>query len=254
MMMVLVSVFGLIVGSFLNVCIYRIPRKLSIVRPGSACPECGHPVRWYDNLPVLSYLWLRGRCRDCDERITLRYPLVELITGLGFLAVFRVAPDLISGLVGCAFVALLVVVALVDLDHRIIPNSIVLFGTLVGLAAAMAVSPGLGGAVLGALAGGGALLGVAWLYRLTTGVEGMGAGDIKLMGMVGLFVGWQGALLTIFLGALAGTIVGLGIVAFRGGNRRTAVPFGTFLAPAAVAVWLAGEQVLQWYALALNGG
>jgi leader peptidase (prepilin peptidase)/N-methyltransferase len=252
MTLALAFALGLITGSFLNVCIYRIPRRLSIVRPGSACPHCGHRIRWYDNLPVMSYLLLRGRCRDCKGRIAIRYPLVEFATGLGFLAAFYFAPDAGSALVGCVFVALLIVVALVDLDHRIIPNSVVVFGSAVGLAAALTVSPGLGGAVLGALVGGGTLLGVAILYRLTTGVEGMGAGDIKLMAMVGLFLGWRGALFTIFIGALAGTVVGLGLIALRGGSRRTAVPFGTFLAPAALAVWLVGEEVFRWYVSVLN--
>ncbi len=249
-----VLVLGLIVGSFLNVCIYRIPRRLSIVWPGSACPQCGRPVRWFDNVPVLSYLTLRGRCRDCDTRIAIRYPLVELAAGLGFLAVALVSSDLWSAAVGCAFVALLIVVALVDLDFQIIPNRIVFFGAVVGLAAATIISPGITGALLGALVGGGTLLGVSCLYRWATGVDGMGAGDIKLMAMVGLFVGWQGALFTIFIGAIGGTVVGLGLIAFKGRSRRAAVPFGTFLAPAAISVWLAGDEVFRWYVMTLNGG
>jgi len=242
-----VFVLGLIVGSFANVCIYRIPKCLSIVRPGSRCPRCGRPVRPYDNVPILSYLVLRGRCRDCGARISPRYPMVELACGLGFVAVVLTRPDPWSSAVGCMFVTLMVVVALVDLDHRIIPNRVVLVGAVLGFLAAPVVSPGLPGAILGGLVGGGTLLGVALVYRWTTGVEGMGAGDIKFMAMAGLFLGWRGALFTIFVAALVGTLVGLGLMAFGGHGRRTAVPFGTFLAPAGVLVWLAGDDLIRWY-------
>ncbi len=251
---VAVFLLGLMVGSFLNVCIYRIPRRRSIVWPGSACPRCGRPVRWYDNVPVVSYLVLRGRCRDCGSRISIRYPLVELAAGLGFVAVVRASADVWSAAVGCAFVALLIVVALVDLDFRIIPNRVVLVGAGIGLAAAPWISPGIAGVLLGALVGGGTLMGVSVLYRWATGVDGMGAGDIKLMAMIGLFVGWQGALFTIFIGALAGTVVGLGLMALKGEGRRAALPFGTFLAPAAICVWIAGDDVFHWYVVMMNGG
>ncbi len=249
-----VFVLGLIVGSFLNVCIHRIPRGLSIVRPGSACPRCGRPVRWYDNIPVLSYLVLRGRCRDCGAGIAVRYPGVELATAVGFVLAARFSLNLGTAAVGGAFVALMILVALVDLEFRIIPNRVVLFGIFVGLAATPFVAPGIAGALLGALVGGGTLLAVSILYKCATGIEGMGAGDIKLMAMVGLFLGWKGALFTIFIGALAGTAVGLGLMVFRGQGRRTAVPFGTFLAPAAIAVWVLGDNAFQWYVRTINGG
>lgn len=251
--LVVVLVLGLIIGSFLNVCIHRIPRRLSLVRPGSACPSCGHSVRPYDNVPLVSYLVLRGRCRDCGARISTRYPLIELATGLSFVAVSTVYADPWSRAVGFAFAALMVVVAFVDYDHRIIPNRVVLFGAGLGLLGAPVAPPGLAGALVGALVGGGTLLAVAFLYRATTGVEGMGAGDVKLMAMVGLFVGWQGALFTIFIGALVGSVFGLGLIVFKGQGRRAAVPFGTFLAPAAVVVWLAGDEALRWYTSILSG-
>jgi len=147
----------------------------------------------------------------------------------------------------------MIVVALVDFDHRIIPNRVVLVGILLGLVAAPVAAPGLGGAMLGALVGGGTLMGVALLYRMTTGVEGMGAGDIKLMAMAGLFLGWRGALFTIFFAALAGTVVGLGLMILSGRGKREALPFGTFLAPAGLAVWLTGDELFRWYVSTLGG-
>lgn len=234
---------GLLVGSFLNVCIHRLPRGESIVTPPSACPGCRRRIRWHDNIPVLSYLLLRGRCRDCRAAISPRYPLVEATSGVLFWLAAAMAPDPLTMFVQWALVSALLVVALIDLDHQIIPDAITLPGAVLGLA----VMPFAGftpwHGLLGALAGGGSLYLTAWGYRRLTGVEGMGMGDVKLMAMVGAFVGVKGALTVIFLGSAAGAVVGAALLGFGRAHRRTALPFGTFLAPAAVLVVLAGSRI-----------
>jgi leader peptidase (prepilin peptidase)/N-methyltransferase len=231
---------GLIVGSFLNVVIHRVPRGLSVVRPPSACTACGERIRWYDNIPLLSFALLRGRCRRCRRAISWQYPLVELATGLVFAAVAAGAPEpnrLVSDLV---WISLLVVVTVVDLEHQIIPDVITLPGIAVGLAARILAGDSLLDGLLGLAVGGGTLLVTAWAYRRATGVDGMGVGDVKLMAMVGAYLGWGSALRVIFIASAAGAALGLLLVVFHRAGRRTALPFGTFLAPTSVAVLLIG--------------
>ena len=238
---------GLCFGSFVNVVIHRLPRGLSIVTPPSSCPECGHRIRPFDNVPVVSWLVLSGRCRDCRNPIPWRYPAVELGAGL-LVLLFAVQLGPRAALVPALLFALaLLAVALIDWDHRIIPDEISLGGALVGLFARGVTSEGVTEGLVGALVGGGSLWLVATLYRRATGIDGLGGGDVKLAAMIGAFLGWPGVFLTIFGAATAGSLAGAVLVATRRGGRRTALPFGTFLAPAAVLAGVIGPFVWRWY-------
>jgi leader peptidase (prepilin peptidase) / N-methyltransferase len=254
---ILIFLMGACIGSFLNVCIHRIPESLSIVRPGSMCPSCQAPIRFYDNIPILSYLWLRGKCRFCSINISIRYPVVELLTGLAALAVFVVFGISLQSLVFFIFIAALILISIIDLDHQIIPDVISLPGIPVGLAASFAVawldpgagfpSVGLFDASIGVLVGGGILYALAWGYYALTGKEGMGGGDIKLLAMIGAFIGWQGVFVTIFVSSIVGTVMGLTIMLVRGKNLKYALPFGPFLSLGAIIHVFAGAELIYWY-------
>lgn len=245
--LVAATVLGLVVGSFLNVCIHRMPRGASVVQPPSACPSCGVRIRVWDNIPVLSFLLLRGRCRDCRSPISWRYPLVELATGLLFFTVAR-QPLPLTVMAGyLVWISALLVVTLIDFDHQIIPDRITLPGTVLALGVRALAGESLVEGLLGLLVGGGLLYLTAWLYLKLTGVEGMGMGDVKLMAMVGALLGPGGALGVIFLGATAGALLGGMLMLARRAHRRTALPFGTFLAPMAVVVLLAGGPLAHAY-------
>jgi leader peptidase (prepilin peptidase)/N-methyltransferase len=238
------GVAGLLIGSFLNVVIHRLPRGESLVRPASRCPECGAPVRPYDNVPVISWLLLRGRCRSCGAQISARYPLVELLTAGLFVAVVLVKGADRDAWLGLAFVAVLVPVAFIDLDHRIIPNRILLPGAIVGAALVAAIAPDdLLEHLIAAVAAGGFLLLAAIAYP-----AGMGMGDVKLAAVMGLYLG-RSVGPAMLAGLLAGTLVGVGIMARKGmrAGRKTAVPFGPFLALGGVVGLLAGPEVVDWY-------
>ncbi len=238
--------FGLVIGSFLNVVIHRLPRGESIVRPHSRCPACSTPIPAHRNIPVLSWLLLRGRCASCRAPISARYPIVEAATAFLFVAVGRLdgwTPALPFHL---AFVAAMVVVTLIDLDFQIIPNEITIPGVVIGLALA-AMSRTLGAALVGAALGAGILWGIGALYLALRHVEGMGGGDVKFAAMLGAFLGWKGVLLTIFLSSFGGAVVGVAMMQLRGTGRQTRIPYGTFLAPAAVLVLFAGEPIVRWY-------
>jgi len=242
---VLAGLCGLVVGSFLNVVIHRLPRGESVVFPPSHCPACGTPIRWYDNVPVLSYLLLAGRCRACRAPIPLRYLLVELATAGLFLAVALRFPlglaALHAALLGCLCLAL----AWIDWEHMLLPDLLTLPGTVVGLLLALAGGPTpLGSALLGTALGVAIPLGIIWAYRLLRGVEGMGLGDVKLLGMLGAFFGWQGMLVTLALAAVAGALVGVGLILAGRGSRETELPFGTFLCAAALVVLFFGQKLL----------
>jgi leader peptidase (prepilin peptidase)/N-methyltransferase len=241
-------IFGLVIGSFLNVCIHRLPSSQSIVHPRSRCPQCGHLIRVYDNIPVLSYLILGGRCRDCGARISLRYPVVELLSGaFAAMAVARFGLGW-QALLMYALIAAFLVITFIDLDHRIIPDVITLPGIPIGLAASF--GPGMISpleSLVGILAGGGSLFLVAWGYQLVTQREGMGGGDIKLLAMIGAFIGWKGVLFTIFIASLTGTLAGMALIFRRRGDMKLAVPFGPFLAVGAIAYLFMGPELLSWY-------
>ncbi|MFO7813795.1 MAG: prepilin peptidase [Pelovirga sp.] len=248
LVMVFAFALGTIVGSFLNVCIYRIPAEKSIVSPPSSCPACSHQIRWFENIPILSYLFLRGRCSACRIKISPRYPAVEALTGLLFVLTFYYFGFSAATIVYMVFVAALVVITFIDLDHQIIPDVISLPGILVGFVGSFFI-PWLAwyDSIFGILLGGGSLLAVAWIYEKLTGREGMGGGDIKLLAMFGAFLGWQAVFPIIFLASLAGTLVGVPLMLVQKGDTRLAIPFGPFLALAAVVYLFWGQMLISWY-------
>jgi leader peptidase (prepilin peptidase)/N-methyltransferase len=248
----LAFLFGCIIGSFLNVVRYRLPRKAGIVSGRSMCPECGRRIAWYDNVPIVSYAILRGRCRRCGWAIPLTYPVIEAATGIAFALVWHRFPPG-PAVAYMVLSALLIVCAGIDYDLRIIPDKITLPGIVLGLLFSVTLlstgSPqgSLVSSLLGIIAGGGTLFAVAALYKLVRGIEGMGGGDVKLMAMVGAFLGYKLALLTIFAGSLAGGIIGLFLVRRSSKGMKTSVPFGVFLSPAGIVCLLWGEALLRAY-------
>lgn len=239
------AAIGAVVGSFLNVCILRLPSQQSVVRPPSRCPRCGTGVRWYDNVPILSWLFLRGRCRNCKNPISIQYPIIELATALiwAWMA-FRFGSELES-LRGALFLTLLLGIAMTDAREYIIPDEFSIGGLILGLGLSLAHGvEGLRPAVIGAAVGFGLLWLIAWLGKHAFKKEAMGGGDIKMMAMVGAFVGWTGVFLTIFLGSVVGTVV-FGPLALIG--RKKDVPFGIFLAIGAAITFLWGDAVIEWY-------
>ncbi|HYX26838.1 MAG TPA: prepilin peptidase [Thermoanaerobaculia bacterium] len=251
------ALLGLIVGSYLNVVIYRLPLGISTVLPRSRCPACGAAIRARDNVPVLSFLLLRGRCQACGARISRRYPLVEGATGLLFLASclrFGISWEAVAGALFCA---LMVVLALIDLDHMILPDVLTWPGIAVGILlqpllswARLGDGPwrALAGGALGAAVGAGILLAVWAGWYLLRHEEGMGLGDVKMLAAIGAFLGWQGVLVSLFFGALSGAVVGLALMAWRGGDLKSKLPFGTFLAMGGLIALFAGERIVAAYA------
>jgi len=250
LLVVLAAVGGLLVGSFLNVVAWRLPRGESLVAPGSHCPGCTHPVRPYDNVPVLSWLVLRGRCRDCRTPISARYPLVEALTAALAAGVVLASDGLHDMLLGLVLVALLVPIALIDLDHRIIPNRLTAIGAVAALAIGAATDlDGVPEQVVAGVAAGGFLL-LAALAR----PGGMGMGDVKLAGMLGLFLGREVAV-ALLVALVAGTLVGSVVLARRGvtEGRKTALPFGPLLALGGLVGLLAGSAIVDWYLATFAG-
>jgi leader peptidase (prepilin peptidase)/N-methyltransferase len=239
---------GLVVGSFLNVLIHRLPRGESIVSPGSHCPRCGAPVRPLQNVPVLSWLALRGRCAECRAPIAVRYPAVELVNGVLWCLVARTAADwgaLASGAILCsACLALLAI----DAEFQILPDKITLTCTTAGLLLAF-VSPSRSplAAVVGAAVGAGGLFLIAFVYERIAGHEGMGLGDVKMLGMVGAFLGPWGVLVTVLAASVSGSLVGIALIAAGAGDRKLRLPFGVFLAIGAVAAWFFGAGLVARY-------
>jgi leader peptidase (prepilin peptidase) / N-methyltransferase len=268
-------ILGLVIGSFLNVCIYRIPRGESIVFPSSHCTQCGKDIPAYDNIPVLSYLWLGGKCRFCKKPISMQYPLVELLTGLIFLGCALkwdfTSPTYINAL----FLSLVVILIFIDYHHQILPNVITIPGAIAGivlsflqekelyadsisvkLAALLNGSNPAGilpwaGSLVGAIFASGALFLVAFLYQLARKRQGLGMGDVKMMALVGAFLGWRLAFLTIFIGSFAGSIIGLLLILFRGKNMQTKLAFGTFLGMGSLLAAFFGSAVIGWYTATL---
>ncbi len=259
--------FGAIVGSFLNVCIFRIPLGKSLISPSSRCPQCKIAIKAYDNIPILSYFLLGGRCRSCRAPISARYPLVE-----GMTALFSVFLMLKFGLSASFFISFilissLVVVSFIDLDHRIIPDTISLPGIILGLLASFMKPAGQndflvrfvfrtvkGGinmatldSLLGIFIGGGLLYAVAVLFYWVTKKEGMGGGDIKLLAMIGAFLGWTSTVFTIVVSSLIGSIVGVALMVAKGADSKYAIPFGPFLSMGAVIYLFFGREIIRWY-------
>jgi len=263
--------FGIAIGSFLNVCIARMPHYQSVVHPRSRCPKCQKLIAWYDNIPVFSYLILGGHCRNCKSRISARYPAVELLTGvLSVLIYFKFGLS-VEWAFFLVFAAALVILAFIDIDHRILPDSITLNGIWAGIAVSVILAmPGpllkgllsyagygdlaarpasLIGSIAGAIVGAGLLWIVGEAYYRIRGVEGMGFGDVKMMAMVGAFLGAPLALLTIMMGSVLGAIIGVGLIKFGGKHRDYELPFGTFLSLAGIIALLYGDSLIHWYYL-----
>lgn len=269
MIIAVVFIFGLIVGSFLNVCIVRLPRGGSIVNPPSHCPRCQGGIKFYDNIPLISFLLLRGKCRNCGEPISWRYPIVELINALlyvGIVSEFWLGGEAFMMMALCSS---LLVITVIDYDHMIIPDKITLPGMLVGLTLAPffmsllgdplpfnleALIPHAGpyltgflNSLIGLILGGGLLLSIGWAWEKLRHIEAMGGGDVKLMGMVGSFLGWKGALLTIMLGALTGSVIGVLLIVLKRHKMEKLIPFGPFLAAGALASAFYGPDIILWY-------
>lgn len=248
-----VFIFGLLIGSFLNVCIYRLPRGESIVRPRSRCPGCRQQLRWYENIPLLSYLVLRGRCRYCHRTISLRYPTVELLTAVLAVALWMRFPHPVPFL--CYFVLLsapLLVITFIDLEHLLIPDVITLPGIVVGIAVHNLLSPGLWTvplieSALGILLGGGSLWLISWIYERWRGQIGLGMGDVKLAALLGAFLGWRPVIFILFVSSFVGMLIGLILLVSRQTRLKQALPYGPFLALAAWIYLFAGQPILAWY-------
>jgi leader peptidase (prepilin peptidase)/N-methyltransferase len=232
---VIFTLTGAAVGSFLNVCISRIPEGISIVFPPSRCPHCGHPIRIRDNIPLISYLLLGGKCHDCGERISYRYPLVELITAVFALLLFRKYGMTPAYPAVFLFICTLIVVTFIDLDHQIIPHILTLGGIPVfAVLAVLFLGLSTIDAFLGIMIGAGTLYFVAVYYETLTGREGMGGGDVNLLAMLGAFLGWKSLLFILLASSLLGAVVGVALILGKGKDMRYAVPFGPFLCVAAV--------------------
>jgi leader peptidase (prepilin peptidase)/N-methyltransferase len=245
--LVAAALYGLIIGSFLNVVIYRLPLGQSLVKPRSRCRNCGYSLRWFDNIPVVSWLLLRGRCRKCGTSVSWQYPLVESITAILFVLTVWLTPAgplLVSRLL---LVCILIVLFGIDLEHQILPNSITLPGIAIGLLFSLIAPPGIRDALIGAVIGGGILYAIAAGYYLWRREEGMGMGDVKMLAMLGAFLGWKAVLVTLVLASFSGAIIGLAMMAGQRGGMRYALPFGTFLAIGALAAMFVGDPLIAWY-------
>ena len=242
-----VFVFGAVIGSFLNVCIYRLPEQQSIAKPLSQCPHCHHPIRFYDNIPLISYLILKGKCRDCGEKISWRYPLVELITAILALFLFAKFYLTLNFLVFFIFTAVLIVITFIDLDHQIIPDLLTLPGIPVFfLLAVFVVGVPWMEAAIGLLIGGGVLFVIALGYEVITKREGMGGGDIKLLAMIGGFLGWKSLIFVLLFSSLLGAVIGVALMLIKKEDMKYAVPFGPFLSAAGVAYLFWGDAFMQF--------
>ena len=251
---ILVLAVALVIGSFLNVCIYRLPLGESIVFPGSRCPKCGAAVRPWHNVPIVSWLLLRARCAACHEPISWRYPAVEALTGIAVVALWRGFGPSWGFAIAAVFTLMMIVLFFTDYDHQLLPDLVTLPGFGVGLAAAW-FNPFLGdpgwprivAAVVGAALGSGVLWGIGELYSRLRGVEAMGFGDVKMMALVGVFTGPAGVAVTLFAASVVGAVIGLALIPLKGKTLQNALPFGCFLAPAAVIALLWGRAAVMAY-------
>jgi len=247
----IIFIFGAIVGSFLNVCIFRLPRDRSIILPNSFCPSCEKPIKFYDNLPIVSYIFLRGKCRNCSAKISIKYPVVELITALLFLLFFNKYGLTYEFLVNMLFVSLIIAISFIDLEFQIIPDVLSLGGLLAGFALSFFRKPIFfyQDALYGILIGGGILFAIAYGYQLITKREGMGGGDIKLLGMIGAFCGLKGVIFSLMTGSIIGTIVGIPLMLIKGKEEGTryAIPFGPFLSLGALIFLIMGDRFIYGF-------
>jgi len=247
----IVFIIGAIIGSFLNVCIYRIPREISIIRPSSKCPYCSSPIKPYDNIPIFSYILLKGRCRNCNNPISIRYPIVEFLNACSYVIVMWRYGLTFTGVIFMAYFSVLIVITFIDLDFQIIPDIITIPGSLIGvITGSLLLSDsfnritllGFTQSIIGLILGFTLFLIIAEVSK-----GGMGGGDVKMMAMVGAFTGWKGVLLTTFIGSLVGSIIGIGLMLVKGWGRKSKIPFGPFLAIGSVITVLFGEEILKLY-------
>jgi leader peptidase (prepilin peptidase)/N-methyltransferase len=241
------TAFGAVVGSFLNVIIFRVPLGRSIVWPSSACPHCGRELTWYENVPVVSWIALRARCRTCGAPISMRYPFVEALTAAMFGAAWWYYGPGALFASRVVFGSLLIALFAIDLEHQLLPNAITLPGIVVGFAFNFFVEPGWLASLIGIVAGGGALFAIAEAYYRVRQEEGLGMGDVKMLAMIGAFLGWKLALVTLMIASIAGSVVGLLLIVSRRGGLKYALPFGTFLAVGAAVAGSVGPGLLAWY-------
>ncbi len=250
MTLLLVVLAGLVWGSFLNVVIYRLPRDLSLLRPPSSCPACGARVRPVDNIPILSYILLGGKCRRCGRKISPVYPLVEGLTALGFVLVHLTSGRVVGleFIGGCVFTSALIALGFIDYFHQVLPDAITMPGLVLALVYAFFRDDlTFRGALVGAVTGAGFLLVVYGAYRLIRKKEGLGMGDVTMLLMIGAYLGLSRTFLTLILGSFLGALVGAFMILRRGKDFQFALPFGTFLAPAAFVSMLWGERIVRWY-------
>jgi leader peptidase (prepilin peptidase) / N-methyltransferase len=241
-------IFGAAIGSFLNVCIFRLRAKASIIKPHSQCPYCHHAIRYWDNIPIISFVFLGGRWRDCRSKISWRYPLVELITAILSLLLFSNFGLSLNFFVFFIFTAVLIVIAFIDLDHQIIPDILTLPGIpLFFMAAVFLVKIPWLEALIGVLIGGGVLFGIALVYELISKREGMGGGDIKLLAMIGGFFGWKSIIFILLFSSFSGAIIGIAAMIINKQDMKYAVPFGPFLSAAAVAYIFWGDAFMRLF-------
>jgi len=242
--------FGTVIGSFLNVLIYRLPRDKSIVYPPSSCPNCGHKIRWYENIPIVSYMFLKGKCSSCSKKISLRYPFVEFITGLSAVVSYLKWGLTLDFAFSFLFLSLIIVVIFVDIDFKIIPDEINLIGFISGFIYSFLRSDfSIVDAVVGALVGAGFLFAVAYFYLKVRKIEGLGMGDVKLLAFFGTYLGWFGSLFTIFLGSFLGAVIGISMAYLQKAEDKSKfeIPFGPFLSLAAVIYLFFGEYIKNFY-------
>ena len=242
-----VAVFGLCVGSFLNVCAYRLPLQQSIVHPRSRCTTCGRTLSWFDNLPVISWAAQSGRCRTCKQPISWMYPAVEIVTAAIFVVTYLTYGPTLLTVVRLVFACALIVLFVTDLQHKILPNVITLPGIVIGFICSVFLPPGWMSSLIGLVIGGGFLLAIAEAYYRLRGQEGLGMGDVKLLAMIGAFLGWKLVLLTLVFASFTGSLAGGLLIASGRGGMKYQLPFGTFLAVGAVLAATWGDPIADWY-------
>ncbi len=246
--LVFLVLLGLVVGSFLNVCIYRLPRGRSVVNPSSHCPSCKAFLRWFDTVPVIGYMMLRGRCRECKSIISFVYPVVELVTAVLFVvqyAVVGLSPVLVVRFI---FTSVMVVLFVTDLQHRVLPDAVTIPGAIVGWCCSWFSPLGWLDSSIGIVVGGTFLFVVSETYYRIRGREGLGMGDVKMLAMIGAFLGWELMLATLMMASVLGSLAGVMMVMSKRGDVRYALPLGSFLAISATVMLVAGQPILTWYA------
>ena len=247
LVVVLLAILGSCVGSFLNVCIYRLPRRESLAWPASHCTSCNRPLSWYENIPIASWLVLRGRCRTCRAPISSKYPIVEATTALVFVIGYQLYGLTPLAAVRVVFACALIVLFVTDLEHKILPNVITVPGIAVGFVCSLFLPPGWRDSLIGIAIGGGTLFAIAEAYYRVRGQEGLGMGDVKLLGMIGAFLGWKLVLLTLVFASFAGSLAGGVMIASGRGSMKYALPFGTFIAIGALVAAIWGVPIVDWY-------